>query len=260
MKDYGFDFRWLSVASFEMRFGDFTIVTDPYITDCSTTDLTWESVEACNLICVSHMHWDHVTDIPALAEKFEPLIMLGALSALPMARWINYSPSKMLPMYPDLELDFGAVKVRALYGRHIKLKGGINDLTERITSGAIMQKYPGMDALQELGSMEYCNYLFTMPNGTKVLIWGNEVNDMQINLMKKYQPDIAIIQRSVSEDAYKEKARFAAEIGAKVLIPHHHDFRGPEKEGVIEGFGKAFLELVPDGKFIAPDHGEWVHV
>ena len=57
-----------------------------------------------------------------------------------------------------------------------------------------------------------------------------------------------------------ELAPVAAEIGAKVLIPHHHDFHGPEKEGVIEGFGEAFLELVPDGKFISPAHGEWIHV
>ena len=260
MRDYGIDLKWLAVASFEMKFGNTTIVTDPYITDCVGTDLTHEAVENCDIICVSHAHYDHITDIPALYEKFSPKILLGEMSALQMARWLNASPTDIYPMYPDTELDFGDVKIRALWGRHIRLRGGLNDLTEKIGNTAINEKYPGMDQLAEIGSFEYRNFLFTLPNGTRVLVWGNEPNIVQTNLVKAFKPDIAIIQRSIKDDAVREKARFAAEIGAKVLVPHHHDFHGVDDPEVIEKFGKFFLELVPDGKFVNPRHGEWVHI
>ncbi len=260
MKDYGLDLKWLAVSSFELRFGNTTIVTDPCITDCECTDLTYEAVEACDMICITHVHWDHITDIPVLAEKFAPKILLGDMSSLPLARWLNYLPSYVYPMYPDTELDFGDVKVRALYGRHTKLASGINDQVERIDAHPIFEKYPGMDKLTELGSFEYRNYLFTMPNGTRVLLWGNDVTPVQTNICRALKPDIAIIQRSKGASSIIEKAKFAADIGAKVLIPHHHDFRESEKPEVIEKFREAFLALVPDGVFIAPAHGEWVHI
>ena len=260
MNNYGFDLKWLSVSSFEMRFGNTTIVTDPYITDCECTDLTYEAVEECDIICVTHVHWDHITDIPALAEKFDPKILVGDMSSLPLARWLNYSPSDIYPMYPDTELDFGDVKVRALYGRHSKLAGGINDQVERINASQHIAKHPGIDELTELGSFEYRNYLFILPNGTRILLWGNDVSTVQTNICRALKPDIAIIQRPKGNNAIIEKAKFAADIGAKVLIPHHHDFLKPEDPEVIEKFGEAFLSLVPDGRYISPAHGEWVHL
>ena len=151
MGKYGFSFRWLAVTSFEMRFGNTTIVSDPFITECDQTDLTWESVENCDMICLSHAHWDHITDIPRLCQKFSPKVLCGEQTALPLARWMNYNGSFVYPMYPDMELDFGDVKVRALYGRHTNLKAGINDLTARIIRNPYCVADPGMAGLQELG-------------------------------------------------------------------------------------------------------------
>ena len=47
---YGVSLRWMAVTSFEIRCNDLTVVTDPYITECPYADLTWESVEQCNMI------------------------------------------------------------------------------------------------------------------------------------------------------------------------------------------------------------------
>ena len=40
----------------------------------------------------------------------------------PIAEWLNSTPSLIYPLYPDLELDLGEVKIRALYGRHKVLR------------------------------------------------------------------------------------------------------------------------------------------
>ena len=257
---YGVSIKWLAVSSFEMKCGGTTIVTDPYITECVGTDLTWEAVENCDMICLGHAHWDHITDIPRLVEKFQPKIFCGDQTAMPLAQWLNYTPSRIYPMYPDTELDFGDVKIRALYGRHIDLKKGFNDLCDYLAVNEICKKDPGIASVQAVGSMEYRNYLFTLPNGTKVLIWGNEPGIEQLNIWKVCKPDIAIIQRSVKPDQIKEKAEFAAAIGCKVLIPHHHDFREVDDPAVVAQFKEAFLRLVPDGVFVTPEHGEWIHL
>ena len=79
-----------------------------------------------------------------------------------------------------------------------------------------------------------------------------------MNLCKALQPDIAIIQRSTSPEAIAKKAEFAAAIGCKVLIPHHHDFRAVDDPAIVEQFKQEFLARVPDGVFIAPEHGKWI--
>lgn len=258
--EFGVSLKWLAVTSFEMRFGNTTIVSDPYITECVGTDLTWEAVENCDYICLCHAHWDHVTDIPRLCKKFAPRILCGDQTALPLAQWLNYNATFVYPMYPDTELDFGDVKVRALYGRHTNLGSGINDLSVKAQNNAVCQADPGIAALQTIGSFEYRNYLFTTPNGTKILLWGNDPTIEQVNICKALQPDIAIIQRSVKLSDVAKKAEFAAAIGCKVLIPHHHDFRAVDDPSVVENFRNEFLARVPDGTFIAPKHGEWIHL
>ena len=112
---YGVSIKWLAVTSFEIRCNDLTVVSDPYITECVGTDLTWEAVENCDIICLGHAHWDHVTDIPRLVRKYQPKLLCGDQTAMPLAKWLNYTPSLIYPMYPNNELNFGDVKICALY-------------------------------------------------------------------------------------------------------------------------------------------------
>ena len=74
------------------------------------------------------------------------------------------------------------------------------------------------------------------------------------------KPDIAIIQRSSKPEQIERKAEFAARIGCKVLIPHHHDFRHVDDPSLIQQFKEAFLRRVPDGIFLSPAHGDWISI
>ena len=265
MKKYGVDIKWLAVSCFEMKFGDVTVVTDPYITECKGTDLDYTAVEKCDIICLSHAHFDHITDIPRLTEKFENVKLLcGENTMYPISEWLNFNPALIYPMYPDTELDFGEVKIRAIYGRHANQahatdKPGINDQEERVRTKYPELADPQVAKMHRLGSLEYRNYLFTMPNGTKVLFFGNDALPELTEICKKHKPDIAIIQRAGAKFA-KDKAVFAKEIGCKVYIPHHHDFLGVDSPEICENLKKAYLEIVPDGVFITPKHGEWINL
>jgi len=260
-RKYGIDIKWLAVTSFEFRCGNTTVVSDPYITECVGTDCTWENVEDCDIMLLGHAHWDHITDIPRLVDKFHPLILCGDQTALPMAQWLNYTPTRIYPMYPDLELDFGDVKIKALYGRHTDLLDGYNDLCEnRLYKNEFALADPGIKALQGIGSLEYRNFLLTLPNGTKVLLWGNDPTIEQVHICKTLAPDIAIIQNSSRADVAAKRAELAALSGAKVLIPHHHDFCQTDDPSVLDNLKNEFLKRVPDGTFIVPKHGEWIHL
>ena len=266
MQKLGIKIKWLAVSCFEIQCGKTTVVTDPFVTECVGTELDYNAIDKCDIICLSHAHFDHVTDIPRLAKKFNnPKILCGEQTMYPLARWLNYNPALMYPMYPDTELDFNDVKIRALYGRHANQahateKAGINDFEEYLLNFNDICKQDGIRDLHIVGSLEYRNYLFTLPNGVKILFFGNDALPELENICKQCKPDVAIIQRSVEPNLVRGKAKFAKEIGCKVFIPHHHDFTKVDLPYVCENMKKAFLEEVPDGVFVTPKHGEWIEL
>lgn len=259
-KKYGVDIKWLAVTCFEMRFGNTTVVSDPYITECKGTELDYTAVENCDVITLSHAHYDHITDIPRLNNKFSPIIMCGAMTAMPLIEWVNCQPSKLYPVYPNLELDFGDVKIKALFGRH-KLQGdGYKETTLYLENVDDCVNDKGVAKLQGIGSLEYTNFIYTTPNGTKILIWGNDPTIDQLNICKAEKPDIAILQRTISPKKNKVMANFIKEMGCKVVIPHHHDFNGVDGPEVIENFKNAIAEVAPEVEFVVPEHGKWLHL
>jgi len=257
---YNVQIKWLTVACFELRFGDTTVVTDPCITKVRTNDLTWEAVEGCDIIAVTHVHWDHVTDIPALLEKFPAPVLTGSLSSMPLLKWLNCNASQVYPMDVGTELDFGDVRVKALFGRHTT--GGIkyDALLEDFEKNHWIADDPGLKEIQPWGSLEYRNFLFTDRNGTKVLFWGNEPTQTQKNMVRELKPDIAILQLSRQNPA--AMAEFAAISGCKVVIPHHMDLLKSREQYLpgVERMKQEFLKLVPDGIFVTPENGCWVEL
>ena len=259
---FGINIKWLSVACFEITDGNETIVSDPCVTESPLCDLTWENIEKCDFITLSHGHWDHITDIPRLIEKFHPLVLTGDQTAAPLARWTNYSPSRIYPMYPNMELDFDLVKIKALYGRHVDTGNGYNNQVEILATRPAVQADFGMNELQGYGSLEYRNFLYTFPNGTKILLWGNDPTPEQKNILKNEKPDIAILQYTKQAKDPEAMAILAREMGCKVLIPHHMDLKKTRSEYIpdIERFKEAFLWQVPNGEFICPVNGQWIEL
>ena len=258
MKKYGVDIKWLAVTSFEMKFGNTTVVSDPYITDCVGTELDYTAVEKCDIITLTHSHYDHITDIPRLVEKFNPIVMCGELTATPLARWLNCPAMRVYPMNANLELDFNDVKIKALFGRHKLQNAGARDRYEQLSALPKYENEPYALALADVGSMEYRNYLFTAKNGTRILLWGNDPTPEQLNICKDINPDIAIMQRTISQEKHEIMADFIKRIGCKVVIPHHHDFKGVDDPSVVRGLKEAIKRAAPEIEFITPRHGEWI--
>lgn len=253
----GFRLKWLGCACFEMDFGGVTVVNDPWITPIKRTDLTWESVENCQYITVTHGHYDHILDIPALAKKFNPYVLCPENTAIALMKWADLNPMSVYPMKSGMELDLDAVKIKALFGRHTPLPGTVNERLESSKTHPIVGKDPYLSEMTFWGDFEYCNYLFTMPDGTKILFWGNPLSrPEQRNTLRAERPDILIIQTtSPSTPAYA--AELCKELGCKVVIPHHSDFPGDYRP-YAQKLGEELARLAPQTRCIIPQYGEWI--
>ena len=256
---YGIKIKWLGCACFEMDFGGVTVVNDPWITPNKKMDLTWEDVEKCDYITLTHSHSDHIVDIPALMEKFSAYLMCGELTAMPLMMWADVNPMRMYPMSPNLELDLDTVKIKALYGRHSPLPGKAQERLANIEASEFYSQSPYLKELGLLGALEYRNYLYTTPGGAKLLIWGNKIaRPDQRNMLIAEQPDIAIIQVTGANKA-EDMAAACKAMGCKVVIPHHIDFPGDYMRQTL-ALRDALAAIAPEIQFIIPEYGKWIEL
>ena len=253
----GLRIKWLGCACFEMDFGGVTVVNDPWITPNVMNDLSWEAIEKCDYITLTHGHYDHTLDIPALVEKFNPYVLCGENTAIPLMRWANLNPMMVYPMSPNLELDLDAVKIKAFYGRHTYMKGGERERAESRKNHHINAGDPNLIELAFWGDFEYRNFLYTMPNGVKVFIWGNMLSRPdQRNILREIKPDIAILQITGRNDA-SDVVQICKEMGCKVLIPNHIDFPKDYSE-VVKDLGEKMAKEAPEIKYVVPAYGDWI--
>lgn len=253
----GLKIKWHGCACFEMDFGGVTVVNDPWITPNKNTDLTWESVEKCDYITLTHGHYDHTLDIPALVEKFNPYVLCGENTAIPLMKWANLNPMMVYPMSPNLELDLDDIKIKAMYGRHTPLAGTMEERQEQRVNHPINGGDPNLIDLSFWGDFEYRNFLYTMPNGTKVFLWGNVLSRPdQRNILREVKPDIAILQITGRNDP-DSVVQICKEIGCKVLIPNHIDFP-KDYMSIAEKLGEKITKDAPEIQYIIPEYGKWI--
>ncbi len=251
----GVRIKWLGCAAFEMDFGGLTVVNDPWITDNKKTDLTWENVEKCDIITLTHSHFDHITDIPALIKKFDPKLLTGQLTAYPIMEYTDICPMKIYPMNPGLELDFDAVKIKGYFGRHTILGDSFTAVRERARCNPTIGDDPLMQKLSILGGFEYLNFLYTTPNGTKIFIWGNELTAEQCNILKEIKPDIAILQ--MTKNSPQKTTDVCIEMGSKVVIANHIDFPKDYMELATE-LKVEMTKRAPEVNCVIPEYGVWM--
>ena len=257
----GIRMKWLGCACFEIDLGGLTVVSDPWITPNKLNGVDWTAVEKCDLITLSHGHYDHTLDIPALVKKFDPFLLCGENTALPIARFAEINPMSVYPMNPGLELDFGAAKIKAVYGRHTFIQGTMNERIKTAENHPVNHGDPTLIELAVWGELEYRNYLFTLPNGKKLLLFGNRLNRIdRRSALRAEDPDVVAVQltRRASTTA-EELAETCRGTRIRTVIAMHSDFPTDYREEV-KLLGKEFEALCPGVRFILPEYNEWMEL
>ena len=247
--------RWLTNASFEIHGCGEVIVTDPCLKQSTCKDFDENSFERVDHVVVSHLHWDHITELPAIEKKFHPNIFTGALGADLLAEWLDCNTSFIYPMFPDQELDMGKVKIKLFYNRHANVGKPKSQQTAKCEEYDFMKYYPGMERLQSIGGMEMCSYLITFENGFRILFWGGNIAQNQITHLRGLKPDVAFMQ--YSKQGAVALTELADAIQPGVLIPHHHDLKIPFTDERTQEKLRVLKETYK-GELICPENGEWL--
>jgi L-ascorbate metabolism protein UlaG (beta-lactamase superfamily) len=126
-------FRWLGVAGFELATAEHVLAIDPYLTRISFWRQWFGRVEpdrqrvasqipGCDWVLVTHAHWDHLADVPAVLEH-TGAVALGSANACRLLALLGVPEGQVRQIGPGDRLSLGPFRVRVLLAKHIQVPG-----------------------------------------------------------------------------------------------------------------------------------------
>jgi len=110
---------WLGHGGWRIQTAEHIILLDPFLTDCPTATESADSV-AADFILVSHGHFDHIADVPAIAKRTGAKV----IAIFEIAQWLEKNHqiegSVGMNIGGSVQLPFGSVKMtRALHSSQL---------------------------------------------------------------------------------------------------------------------------------------------
>lgn len=197
------------------------ILLDPFLSGtlsgilCHPMELS--EIHRCDYLLLFHIHVDHAANVGRIQKKFPGLrLFVGDLSADPLCTWQDIDCARLYRVRPGETYEFDNLTIEVFSGRHTESPRGYfrKDLLHPEDPATLSDWF---------GNLELQNYLLTLCDGTRILVWAGMTSEDQIHRFAGIHPDIALMHVSPKQD-FSEFARLSAAIGAKVIIPHHYDF------------------------------------
>lgn len=257
--------RWIYEACYEMILpGGEHIITDPDITIHKFPEFSAEQFERADYILCTHTHFDHTSDIGYLSEKFQPKLMIGEQSAMPLARFFNLSFANLYPVGNGEIYDFGNVKFQFYRAKHTRLPDPVRGRPES-TLGTTVRNFgiEGHGIADQFGWLENYHILMTLSDNLRIMmVSGYAVNREIYRIGREFCPNILI--RQTAFDSPEEYAQECAEFGASIVLPHHHEkVENKWKMSFQEAAQKVRKKLEnmgSDSRFYFPEQYKWYEI
>jgi L-ascorbate metabolism protein UlaG (beta-lactamase superfamily) len=206
---------WLGQAAFKITSpGGKVIVTDPWLRTNPLTPPEYKQLERfgrIDVLLVSHGHFDHIADAPALAQMYNvPLRMPGDLANTAMT--LNVLPAALLPRMNKggtVEPVTG-IKVTAVRAEHSSIYVWRNPATGKD------ETHPGGEPL---------GWIIELENGFRIYHAGDTAvfGDMRL-IGERHKPDLALLPIGGNFTMDPADAAWAVTelLRPKAVIPMHY--------------------------------------
>ena len=198
-------FTWYGHSCFEVRTpGGKTIVLDPFFANPKSTR-TADSIERCDLLLVTHGHFDHMGDAVPLASRLRPAWPCMHEMSLWLARRLPGGADAAVGMNRGGTFEAAGIKVTMTTAHHSA--GDWN---------------PGGETTLYLG--EPVGFVVELENGFRFYFAGDTdvFSDMQL-IRDMYQPELAFLPIGGHYTMGPKGAALAVGyLGVKHVVPMHY--------------------------------------
>jgi len=230
----GFSLTWLGHSTFKLRTrGAKTLLIDPWVEGNPACPRDQKTLDAIDVMAITHGHGDHMADAVTLAKKFKPTIICNSEIHLYLQK---KGVAQSSPMNKGGTQEADGLKFTMVHATH---SSGIEDGGQVIYGG------------------EACGYVITLEDGTRILHAGDTGPhaDMAI-IAELYQPEIVILPiGDLFTMGPREAAWAARALQAKYVVPAHHS-TFPALTGTLEALREEFKKFGVKSELVALRPGE----
>ena len=132
------------------------VLIDPFFQDSLSGGHTLEEVEGADYVLVTHTHFDHELDLGYFAERYRPLIFVGALSAQALVRYHRLAYDHVVPVYPGQTYTVEDFKLEIIAAKHNPSGGRTWDPeTDIVREAKGVEGHRECDVCGDLESVDY---------------------------------------------------------------------------------------------------------
>ena len=227
------EIMWLGQSAFKITSPTGKVIlTDPWLLANPKTPPEYKKLEnlgKIDVLLVSHAHWDHFADAPAIAKMNNiPMWGPGDLNSVTVA--LGILPSNLAPRFnkSGTVTPVPGIQVTAVHAEH---------------SSILVWKNPQTQIEETHFGGEPIGFIIELENGFKIYHMGDTglFSDMKF-IAEYYKPDLVMMPIGGNFTMGPKEAAFAAKEWLKVpnVIPMHFG-ANPLAKGTVEEFQK-FLE------------------
>lgn len=232
----GFTLTWLGHGTFKLRTrGAKTVLLDPWVEGNPACPRDQKSLDAIDVMTISHGHGDHMSDVVTLAKKFKPTIVCNYEIHLFL---VKKGVSHTSPMNKGGTQEVDGVRFTMVQALH---SSGIEDGGQVVYGG------------------EACGFVFTLEDGTRLYHAGDTGLHADMTLIAElYAPEIALLPIG---DLYtmgpREAAWAAQQVKARWVVPMHYGTY-PALTGTPDALRAELKARGVRAEVVAPQVGETV--
>ncbi len=209
--------RWLGVAGIELRATEQILVIDPFVTRPPLRRMWWgrirsdaalaaKTVPHGDFVLVTHAHWDHVMDVPAVIEKTKAAAY-GSPNTCQLLTILGVPEDHLHEINVSDQLNLGAFRVEIFPAEHGLVLGrpfATGSLAANLQPPLRMRDY----------RMDACFSFLIEVGGLRFLDWSGERVDSA-------PPADVLFVKPHQERAYYEV--LLGMVQPRVIIPIHWD-------------------------------------
>ncbi|OIP42383.1 MAG: hypothetical protein AUK47_04540 [Deltaproteobacteria bacterium CG2_30_63_29] len=124
----GLEIRWLGTAGYEFRFEGHTLLIDPYVSRLGLVHFLTRAarpnrqaverfIDKANAIVVGHSHFDHILDVPAIAERTNAAVYCS-ISGTNLMNAAGLDPARVNLCHGGEHFEVGPFKVQLVKSQH----------------------------------------------------------------------------------------------------------------------------------------------
>jgi len=234
---------WFGTAGFRIESGEHTLLIDPYFTRNPEAfpkqPLKASDIQAADQILITHGHFDHILDVPEIAENTNAMVYCGrGVDQTLIQKGLN--PDHIHRVRTDGEVhQFDGLKVQAFFSRHIKFDRWLMLKTLCRIHIGLPRYLPLLRGYPEGQVLSWCISL----EGKKLHHFGSGGSPKsELEKLGQQPPDILLVPMQGHTRITRIAHNYVTTLNPKIVIPHHQDNFFPPISTLVDT--KPFVEQV----------------